>query len=370
MRLTSLLPLLPVLASSITAYPNPGPCTGACNVHDPALILRPSDNTYFRFSTGSSIQIATTYSLAGPWTIAGSALPQNGSSIDLPGNTDAWAPDVSLVDGMYYLYYSVSTFGSQRSAIGVATSKTLDVGGWMDHGSVGVRSDGSVTWNAIDANLVRLHDGSGGYQLVFGSFYGGIHVVNMSDPLVAGSDGVEMTQVVYDPEGSHAVEGGFMYSRVRSNAQNPAKSISYHGTKKFTDPSGWSRALNERTFTRSAVSGPLATVQKRPYIALGSKKEDTVENTIDAHLLEKRPYVAHRKKEDDTEKSIPNSKTLVKRPHVAYTVKEKDDHKNTIEGRLSAGGTNWANTPREDKRSGAEVEQGGKPQPFYGNGWE
>ncbi|KAL8636100.1 MAG: hypothetical protein Q9228_006466 [Teloschistes exilis] len=151
---------------------------------------------------------------------------------------------------------------------------------------------------------------------------------------------------------------------------NPAKSISYHGTKKFTDPSGWSRALNERTFTRSAVSGPLATVQKRPYIALGSKKEDTVENTIDAHLLEKRPYVAHRKKEDDTEKSIPNSKTLVKRPHVAYTVKEKDDHKNTIEGRLSAGGTNWANTPREDKRSGAEVEQGGKPQPFYGNGWE
>lgn len=214
MRLTSLLlPLLPVLASSITAYPTPEPCTGACNIHDPALILRPSDNTYFRFSTGPSIQIATACSLAGPWTIAGSALPQNGSSIDLPGNTDAWAPDVSLVDGMYYLYYSVSTFGSQRSAIGVATSKTLDVGGWMDHGSVGVRSDGSVTWNAIDANLVRLHDRSGRYQLVFGSFYGGIHVVNMSDPLVAGSDGVEMTQLVYDPEGSHAVEGGFMYSR-------------------------------------------------------------------------------------------------------------------------------------------------------------
>ena len=37
-----------------------------------------------------------------------------------------WAPDIILSDGVYYLYYSVSAFGRNTSAIGVATNTTLN----------------------------------------------------------------------------------------------------------------------------------------------------------------------------------------------------------------------------------------------------
>ena len=191
----------------VQSYGAPGACSGVCNVHDPALIRRSSDSTYFRFSTGNKITIATATSIAGPWTNKGSALP-SGSKIDLAGNQDLWAPDVSKIGDTYYLYYSVSTFGSQSSVIGVATSTTMDVGSWTDHGSTGVSSSSSKSYNAIDGNLVILS--SGAYQLNFGSFWNDIYQVSMSSPLTAsGSSG----QIAYDGSGSHAVEGSYMYYR-------------------------------------------------------------------------------------------------------------------------------------------------------------
>lgn len=194
------------LAAFVAAYANPGSCFGSCNVHDPAVIRRP-DGTYFRFSTGNRIQIASASCLAGPWKIEGSALP-NGSSIDLAGNMDLWAPDISLVDNTYYLYYSVGTFGSQSSAIGVVTSTTMDVDTWMDHGSTGVTSSSGDFYNAIDSNLVQLH--RGGYQLNFGSSWGDLHQVPMVSPLASNDSA---TQIAYDPAGTHAEEGSFMIYR-------------------------------------------------------------------------------------------------------------------------------------------------------------
>lgn len=158
----------------VASYAPPGACTGACNVHDPAIIRRVSDGTYFRFSTGNRIQIATAPDISGPWSIRGSALP-SGSSIALPGNTDLWAPDIAQIGGLYYLYYSVSTFGVQNSAIGVATSSTMDVGSWTDRGSTGIRSTAGSAYNAIDANLVQTTTGA--YYMSFGSFWGDIHQV-------------------------------------------------------------------------------------------------------------------------------------------------------------------------------------------------
>jgi arabinan endo-1,5-alpha-L-arabinosidase len=78
-----------------SAQVNPGACLGACNVHDPAVIRRTSDGTYFRFSTGNKIQIATASALTGPWTNRGSALP-NGSKINKPGNQDLWVGSLCL----------------------------------------------------------------------------------------------------------------------------------------------------------------------------------------------------------------------------------------------------------------------------------
>lgn len=76
-------------ASVVQGYANPGACSGACWAHDPAVIQRASDGKYFKFNTGSGIEIATASSLSGPWTLTGYVLP-SGSSINIAGNTDLW----------------------------------------------------------------------------------------------------------------------------------------------------------------------------------------------------------------------------------------------------------------------------------------
>ncbi|KAL4809885.1 glycosyl hydrolase [Aspergillus unguis] len=200
----TLLAALPFLAV-VQAYASPGACSGACNIHDPALIRRESDGTYFRFSTGNKISYASASSIEGPWTAIGSVLP-DGSSIDLPGYDDLWAPDVQFVDGTYYLYYSVSTFGSQSSAIGVATSTSMDAGTWTDHGSTGIKSDSSKPYNAIDGNL--FNDG-GSLYMNFGSFWGDLYQAPMASPPTSVSAG--SYQIAYDPDDGSPVEGSYLY---------------------------------------------------------------------------------------------------------------------------------------------------------------
>jgi arabinan endo-1,5-alpha-L-arabinosidase len=80
---------LALFAALVQGYANPGSCSGACNVHDPSLIQRSSDNVSFRFSTGNKISYARSSSIKGPWTTVGSMLP-DGSSIDLDGKYDLW----------------------------------------------------------------------------------------------------------------------------------------------------------------------------------------------------------------------------------------------------------------------------------------
>lgn len=76
------------------------------------------------------------------------------------------------------MYYAVSTFGSKRSAIGLATNPTLDPSDpryrWTDRGVV-LESNETTDYNAIDPNLVL--DAEGRPWLVFGSFWGGIKLV-------------------------------------------------------------------------------------------------------------------------------------------------------------------------------------------------
>lgn len=149
-------------------------------VHDPVIIREGA--TYHVFSTGIG---------EGGQTIVSSRIStdlihwQKGAppfdrlpgwaSTAIPGATNAWAPDISLVDGRYRLYYSVSTFGSNRSAIGLATSATLDPAapgyGWRDEGPV-VTSTPSDDFNAIDPAFVAGADGR--QWLALGSFWTGL----------------------------------------------------------------------------------------------------------------------------------------------------------------------------------------------------
>ncbi|RDW63584.1 arabinan endo-1,5-alpha-L-arabinosidase-3 [Coleophoma cylindrospora] len=195
-----------LLSAFVQGYSNPGACSGACWAHDPSIIQRASDGKYFKFNTGAGIYIYKADAIEGPWTQEGVALA-SGSSIDLAGNTDLWAPDVHLVDGIYYMYYAVSTSGSQDSAIGLATSSTMEVGSWTDKGSIGVTSSSSKAYNAIDPNLIQV----GSVNLLnFGSFWHDIYQVelNSAGTKTAGSSSYN---IEYNSTGTSPCEGSYMF---------------------------------------------------------------------------------------------------------------------------------------------------------------
>ena len=109
--------------------------------HDPVLIR--AGGTYYSYSTGRGHRlplVARASSDLINWHELPSPLPAipAWALAKVPGARDIWAPDISKVDGRYRLYYAVSTFGSQTSVIGLATSTSLDPSsrdyGWKDEG--------------------------------------------------------------------------------------------------------------------------------------------------------------------------------------------------------------------------------------------
>ena len=92
------------------------------------------------------------------------------------GRHRLWAPDISFFGGSYHLYYSASTFGSNRSCIGHATRATSLAAALGDHGGASARTRRQRDdWNAIDPNVSHRRTtairGSS-----FGSFWGGIKI--------------------------------------------------------------------------------------------------------------------------------------------------------------------------------------------------
>jgi len=151
------------------------------NIHDPVVIQQ--DDSYYLFSTGVGIPIKRSTDLQ-DWRIARGGtvfqqMPEEASAY-VPDADSIWAPDISYYDDRYHLYYSVSTFGSNRSAIGLATNKTLhtddDDFEWVDHGIV-IKSDHGDNFNAIDANLIL--DADDEPWLVFGSHWSGIKMIKL-----------------------------------------------------------------------------------------------------------------------------------------------------------------------------------------------
>jgi arabinan endo-1,5-alpha-L-arabinosidase len=133
----------------------------------------------------AGVQVRTSRDLVA-WTFHGWALDGvPDPAAEWSRATGLWAPDVVRVDrpgsgvAEWRMYYSASTFGSRRSAIGLAVAPHPS-GPWADRGIV-VASDhvdgpaGLGHPNAIDANLVIAQ---GGQQcLVYGSFFGGIYAL-------------------------------------------------------------------------------------------------------------------------------------------------------------------------------------------------
>ena len=156
-------------------------------VHDPSMARE--GGTYYLFSTGDpagvigngNIQIRTSRNLR-RWTYTGTVFATKPAWITTAlGNIpNLWAPDISFFNGLWHLYYAGSSFGSNNSVIGLATTPTLDPRSpgyhWTDRGLV-FRSSSSDDYNAIDPSLVSTPDG--GKWLVFGSYWSGIKLISL-----------------------------------------------------------------------------------------------------------------------------------------------------------------------------------------------
>jgi len=145
-------------------------------VHDPVMIK--GEDAYYVFCTGNGITVRRSEDML-DWTqpFPGSIFTRvpDWALEMIPGASNMWAPDISFYNGKYHLYYSVSTFGSNRSVIGLVTNLTLDRTSdnfeWVDQGLV-IESPGGGDWNAIDPNLIIDTDGVP--WLDFGSHWSGI----------------------------------------------------------------------------------------------------------------------------------------------------------------------------------------------------
>jgi Glycosyl hydrolases family 43/Concanavalin A-like lectin/glucanases superfamily len=161
---------------------------GDIGIHDPSTVIW-EGNQAFVFGTGNGIVVhssadGVTWNSKTPvfatppaWTLA--AVP------DFTGFF--WAPDIAYFNGKYNLYYSVSSWGTIDSAIGLATSPSLANPVWTDQGKV-IQSDAVgytdantdlTANNCIDPSILVAANGT--VWMVFGSYSDGILVMQL-DP--------------------------------------------------------------------------------------------------------------------------------------------------------------------------------------------
>ncbi len=179
--------------------------TGDTFTHDPTLYEE--DGTWYQYFTADWIGSKTS-SDGRNWRDTGRILPgefswwRNYVPAWEPANV--WAPEIDRYGDRVWMWYSVSTFGSRVSAIGLLSASTAAAGDWRDEG-VAISSNNSNNYNAIDADLAV--DEYGDPWMTFGSWNSGIKLTRL-DPLsmkpvgelyaiASKSGGIEAPDVVY-----------------------------------------------------------------------------------------------------------------------------------------------------------------------------
>lgn len=193
-------------------------------IHDPVIIE--ANDKYYMFSTGVGIASWESTDLEN-WTLMPQIFPQSPAWAKervplFDGNI--WAPDIVHHNNTYYLYYSISSFKSNRSCIGVLSNKTLNRKSpdfkWVDHGMVVESYPGRDLWNAIDPNIV--FDENGTPWMSFGSFWAGLKLVKMNADLISLAEPQEWHTIASRPRsfelhasdpGDGAIEAPFIFKK-------------------------------------------------------------------------------------------------------------------------------------------------------------
>jgi len=251
---------------------------GSVSVHDPMIIKE--DGTYYLF--GSHLaqaksddlidweQLASGFHVQNP-VIKGNPAEELAEAMEWPepeNATSTWAKSPVKVRNTYHLYFSTSAWGATRSAIGLATSDTVE--GPYEYQGLVVKSYNAGETNIEgephnprqDPNAIDPHvfyDEDGKLWLSYGSYAGGIYILEMNPRTgmpkdkdsygkkVAGGNhsAMEGSYILYHPEedyyyfmisfGTLATDGGYNIRVARSkNPDGP-----------FIDPDG-DNMLNAR----------------------------------------------------------------------------------------------------------------------------
>ena len=186
------------------------------SVHDPVMIKE--KDTYYLYCTGKGISVFSSKDMK-TWSPEPSVFkekPTWAAEVVPDFDNHIWAPDISYHNNTYYLYYSVSAFGKNTSAIGVVTNTTLNRKDkdykWIDKGIVVRSYPNRDQWNAIDPNLII--DENNTPWLVFGSFWDGIKMFKLNPDLVSIAEPQEWNAVARRSAGNNsAIEAPFIFKK-------------------------------------------------------------------------------------------------------------------------------------------------------------
>jgi hypothetical protein len=176
--------------------------------HDPTMICD-SRGIYTYLSTNNLLTIRqSTDGIT--WTTQGSifsTVPAWMAASAGAQIADIWAPQITFRNGLYWVYYCGSSFGTNSSVIGLVTNPTLDVTSsqykWTDQGEV-FKSVKGNNYNAIDPDLIV--DLQGKCWLSFGSFWSGIKMIAI-DPSTGKRLASDQTIYSIASRGGGAIEG-------------------------------------------------------------------------------------------------------------------------------------------------------------------
>jgi len=151
---------------------------------DPAIVEARDGSGYYVYTTGHGVKVFHSTDLKS-WDLIGSVFDRHvpeWAEDAIPGCDGIWAPDIRYFNGRYHLYYSVSTFGSQRSLIGLATTKSVNPSSkdykWVDQGLVIESFPEKDDFNAIDPAVFT--DSTGKAYLYWGSYWSGIKGIEIN----------------------------------------------------------------------------------------------------------------------------------------------------------------------------------------------